>query len=67
MKKPKPRLRSIPVEDWISIDNYIRSVAAVSKTKKALFATMKKRYVWNDSQCKAAINPIIEKEYPKLK
>ena len=51
----------------IEIDATIRSVASISKTKKALYVDMKKRYNWNDSQCKAAIDPILKREYPKLK
>ena len=63
----KRKIKNIDPINFIEIDNTIRSVASISKTKNALYADMKKRYNWNDSQCKAAIDPILKREYPKLK
>ena len=60
------KVRNNEPVNFIEIDATIRNVASISKTKKALYADMKKRYNWNDSQCKAAIDPILKREYPKL-
>lgn len=63
----KRKSRNMDPINWIEIDATIRSVASVSKTKQSLYNDMKKRYNWNDSQCKAAIDPILKREYPRLK
>ena len=63
----KRKIKNIDPINFIEIDATIRSVASISKTKKALYADIKKRYNWNDSQCKAAIDPILKREYQKLK
>ena len=63
----KKKIKNIEPVNFIEIDATIRNVASISKTKKALYEDIKKRYNWNDSQCKAAINPILKREYPKLK
>jgi len=66
-KKVKKAAPVITEKNWGEIDATIRSVADPSKTKKALFAEIKERFSWNDSQCNAAINPIIKRWYKMLK
>mgnify|MGYP003642245831 FL=1 len=67
VKKTKRAARVVREQNWIEIDVSIRSIASISKTKKTLYADVKERFNWNDSQCKAAIDPILKREFPRLK
>ena len=47
--------------NWIDIDAWIISLIKISKDKKTLYKDVKNRFNWNDSQVKAAVDPLYKR------
>ena len=47
--------------NWIEIDRVLRNMVSIYKDRTKLYADVKKKFAWNNSQAKAALDPIVNK------
>ena len=53
--------------NWLEIDKLLYSMIPLYEDKELLYSDVKKKFNWNDSQVKAAVDPILNRKLVELK
>jgi|TARA_B110000483_G_C18094281_1_gene503228 hypothetical protein len=47
--------------NWMEIDRIIHNMITIYTDKEALYSDVKKKFNWSDSQCEAAVAPLLQR------
>ena len=53
--------------NWLEIDKLLYSMIPLYEDRELLYSDVKKKFNWNDSQVKAAVDPILNRKLVELK
>jgi len=53
--------------NWMEIDKLLYSMIPLYEDRELLYSDVKKKFNWNDSQVKAAVDPILNRKLVELK
>ena len=53
--------------NWLEIDKLLYSMIPLYEDRELLYSDIKKKFNWNDSQVKAAVDPILNRKLVELK
>ena len=53
--------------NWMEIDKLLYSMIPLYEDRELLYSDIKKKFNWNDSQVKAAVDPILDRKLVELK
>lgn len=53
--------------NWMEIDKLLYSMIPLYEDRELLYSDIKKKFNWNDSQVKAAVDPILNRKLVELK
>ena len=47
--------------NWMEIDRIIHNMITIYTDKESLYSDVKKKFNWSDSQCEAAVAPLLQR------